>query len=78
MKSTRFTKRLNFEKELKSTVCMGKRIPTVNYSRNGHIAKHRTTEHLWNIRRLDDVVESWETSVEYEELTPTVKCWESV
>ena len=31
MKSTRFTERLNFEKELKSTV-MGKRIPTVNYS----------------------------------------------
>ena len=30
MKSTRFTERLNFEKELKSSV--GKRIPTVNYS----------------------------------------------
>ena len=31
MKSTRFTERLNFEKELKSTVWR-KRIPTVNYS----------------------------------------------
>ena len=31
MKSTRFTERLNFEKELKSTV-WGKRIPTVDYS----------------------------------------------